>query len=122
MSEYKILLLFYLIDNYWKIELTNIMASTLAKKTIRHAILVSECNNLFLQLPSNEYLFHDLGLKIVITDSTESFKDGLHQKKSVRINGLSSDPIDYWDETKLERMYSKLVYLLMRLNEMKFSK
>ena len=98
------------------------MTSTLAKKTIRHALLVSECNNLFLQLPSNEYLFHDLGLKIVISDSTESVNNGLHQKKMVRINGLSSDPIDYWDEIKLERMYSKLVYLLMRLYEMKISK
>ena len=38
--------------------------------------------------------------------------------KKIKIEGLSNDPIDFWDDIKLEKMYSKLCLIITRLYEM----
>lgn len=94
------------------------MAYTLSKNSSKHDFLVAQCDELFSKLPPNEYIFHDLGLKVEIDNFV--LKNGIIKrlKTNVKISGLSSDPIDYWDDVKLEKLYTKLAYLLMRLYEM----
>lgn len=94
------------------------MASSLLKNSERHNYLVSECNYLLLQLPENEYILHDLGLRIVVKHAINSERGTSCGFKKIKIEGLSTDPIDLWDDIKLEKMYSKLCLIMTRLYEM----
>jgi hypothetical protein len=98
------------------------MASTVARNSYKHAFLVSECNNLFLKLPPGEYTFHDMGLKVNVNDYEGKSDQVTNLNKDVQISGLSTDPIDYWSDNKLEKLFSKLSFLLMRLYEMDTAK
>lgn len=97
------------------------MASSLLKSSERHDYLVSECNYLFLQLPENEYILHDLGLRIVVKHTINSERGAFCEFKKIKIEGLSTDPIDFWDDIKLEKMYSKLCLIITRLYEMEIN-
>lgn len=93
------------------------MPSALTRNSNRHNFLVSQCNELFLQLPQGEYILHDMGLKLNVKDRKGDGTVTPELNRTVQIFGLSTDPIDYWDDTKLEKLYSKLSLLLMRLYE-----
>jgi len=75
-----------------------------------------------MKLPEGEYTFHDMGLKVDVSDSYGKGDLAGSLKRVVRISGLSTDPIDYWDDKKLEKLYSKLSFLLMKIYETDVSK
>lgn len=98
------------------------MASALTRNSTRHSFLVAECNRLFVKLPEGEYTFHDMGLKVNVNNSNGKVVLAASLNKAIKISGLSTDPIDHWNENKLEKLFSKLSFLLMRLHEIDVSK
>ncbi|VFJ12717.1 hypothetical protein [Candidatus Nitrosocosmicus franklandus] len=93
------------------------MASSLLRSSERHKRLVTECNYLLLRLPINDYILHDMGLRIVVREQERPVRNGLEESKEIKIEGLSTGPIDYWDDFKLEKFYSKLTLILMNIYE-----
>jgi hypothetical protein len=94
------------------------MASSLLRYSERHNFLVSECNYILYRLPENDYILHDMGLRIVVKNKAYSRRNTLAGNKIIKIDGLSTDPIDFWDDKKLEVFYSKLSLIMMRLYEL----
>ncbi|HSA75123.1 MAG TPA: hypothetical protein VLE21_02935 [Candidatus Nitrosocosmicus sp.] len=93
------------------------MASPLLKSSERHYQLVAECNHLLLRLPRNDYILHDMGLRIVVRGQEKPKGNSSYENKTIKIQGLSTDPIDFWDDYKLEKFYSKLSLILMSIYE-----
>ena len=93
------------------------MASSLQNSSHRHDQLVSECNYLLSRLPSNDYLLHDMGLRIVVSGQEKLKGNRLYENRAIKIEGLSTGPIDFWDDCKLEKLYSKLSLILMNIYE-----
>jgi hypothetical protein len=93
------------------------MASSLLKRSERHGQLVFECNYLLARLPSNDYLLHDLGLRIIVRGQKKLKSNSLGDSKAIKIEGLSTGPIEFWDDHKLEKFYSKLSFILMSIYE-----
>ncbi len=106
-------------DNYWFGDKMNIMASSLLKNSDHHNQLVTECNNLLLKLPSDDYILHDMGLRIIVQTPQKKKGSKLSENKIIKIQGLSTDPIDFWSDYKLEKFYSKLSLILMLIYESK---
>jgi hypothetical protein len=93
------------------------MASPLLKSSERHYQLVTECNYLLLRLPINDYILHDMGLRIAVRGQENPKGNSSYEDKAIKIQGLSTDPIDFWDDYKLEKFYSKLSLILMIIYE-----
>ena len=98
------------------------MASSLLKNTEKHNRLVAQCNYLLSKLPGDDYILHDMGIRIIIQEHEKEKGDRVSRSKIIRIQGLSTDPIDYWDDRKLEKFYSKLSLILMKIYETKFDR
>jgi len=95
------------------------MASSLLKNSDKHNHLVTECNNLLVKLPSDDYILHDMGVRIIVQPENKEKGNKLSKNRIIKIQGLSTDPIDYWDDYKLEKFYSKLSLVLMLIYESK---
>lgn len=96
------------------------MASIILKNSERHRYLVNECNHLLSKLDLNEYIIRDMGTKIHVSlDPTKVFLKK-YNKKIVKISGLYFDMIEDWNESELEKLYSKLAFILMRTYETEF--
>lgn len=106
-------------DNYWFGYKMIKMASSLIRNSGKHNQLVAECNCLLLKLPSDDYILHDMGLRVIVQEQQKVNGIKLSGYKTIKIEGLSTDPIDFWDDYKLEKFYSKLSLLLMMIYERK---
>ena len=93
------------------------MASSLLRNTEEHTRLVARCNYLLLKLPSDDYILHDMGIKIIIQEVGNEKSDKVSRDKTIKIQGLSTDPIDYWDDCKLKKFHTKLSLILMMIYE-----
>ena len=93
------------------------MTLPLLNSSERHFQLVTECNYLLFRLPSNDYILHDMGLRIVVRGQEKPQGINSYEHKAIKIQGLSTDPIDFWDDYKLEKFYSKLSLILMSIYE-----
>ena len=98
------------------------MASSLLKNTEKHDRLVAQCNYLLLKLPGDDYILHDMGIRIIVEEQINEKGNKTSRHKTFKIQGLSTDPIDYWDDYKLERFYYKLSLILMKIYETKFDR
>ena len=93
------------------------MASSLLRNTEEHTRLVARCNYLLLKLPSDDYILHDMGIKIIIQEVGNEKSYNVSRDKTIKIQGLSTDPIDYWDDFKLKKFHTKLSLILMMIYE-----
>ena len=93
------------------------MASSLLNSTKKHNQLVAHCNYLLLKLPGDDYILHDMGIRIIVEEQVNEKGNKTSRHKTFKIQGLSTDPIDYWDDNKLEKFHSKLSQILMMIYE-----
>jgi hypothetical protein len=58
-----------------------------------------------------------MGVRIIVRGQKKLKSDSLSDSKAIKIEGLSTGPIDFWDDHKLEKFYSKLSLILMSIYE-----